>query len=120
MIGSEFIGAIKFNFDVKGNCMLNPVQENFYQFYFQLENNLDGNGDIITFWNVSGLAQPTADQIASYETAANTEEANNIVIATRKSLYGSWESQLEEINEQGIDSWKARIAKVKSDNPKPE
>ena len=82
-----------------------------------LQNNSDGNGDFIASWSYD-ISKPTDEQIASYETAANTEEANNTVIATRKNLYGSWESQLEEINEQGIDSWKARIAKVKSDNPK--
>ena len=77
----------------------------------------DGDGAYIKSWSYD-ISEPTAEQLASYETAANTEEANNIVIATRKSLYGSWESQLEEINEQGIDSWKARIAQIKSDNPK--
>jgi hypothetical protein len=40
------------------------------------------------------------------------------IIATRKSLYGSWESQLEEIYDNGIDSWKNRIAQIKIDNPK--
>ena len=78
----------------------------------------DGSEDYIKSWNVSGLNKPTDEQIASYETAGNTEEANNTVIATKKSLYGSWEKQLEEINEQGIDAWKARIAQIKSDNPK--
>lgn len=78
----------------------------------------DGSEDYIKSWNVSGLNKPTNEQIASYETASNTEEANNTVIATRKSLYGSWDKQLEEINEQGIDAWKARIAQIKSDNPK--
>jgi len=82
-----------------------------------LQNNSDGNGDFISSWDYD-IAQPTAEQLASYETAANTEEANNIIIETRKSLYGSWEKQLEEINEQGIDSWKARIAQIKSDNNK--
>ena len=77
----------------------------------------DGDGAYIKSWSYD-ISEPTAEQLASYETAANTEEANNTVIATRKSLYGSWESQLEEINEQGIDSWKARIAQIKSDNPK--
>jgi hypothetical protein len=38
--------------------------------------------------------------------------------ATRKALYGPWESQLEEIYDNGIDSWKARIAQIKTDNPK--
>jgi hypothetical protein len=28
------------------------------------------------------------------------------IIATRKSLYGAWEKQLEEIYDNGIDSWK--------------
>jgi len=87
-------------------------------FNFKLENNLDGNGDIIVFWNVSGLAQPTAEQIASYETAANEEEANNIIISTRKTAYGPWDKQLEEIYDNGIDSWKARILQIKTDNPK--
>ena len=82
-----------------------------------LQNNSDGNGDFIASWSYD-IAEPTAEQLATYETAGNTEEANNTVIATRKSLYGSWESQLEEINEQGIDSWKARIAQIKLDNPK--
>jgi len=78
----------------------------------------DGSEDYIKSWNVSGLNKPTNEQIASYETAGNTEESNQTVIATRKSLYGSWDKQLEEINEQGIDAWKARIAQIKSDNPK--
>jgi len=82
-----------------------------------LQNNSDGNGDFIASWSYN-IAQPTAEQLTTYETSANTEEANNIIIETRKSLYGSWEKQLEEINEQGIDSWKARIAQIKSDNPK--
>jgi hypothetical protein len=77
----------------------------------------DGSGDYIKSWSYD-ISEPTAEQLATYETAANTEEANNTVIATRKSLYGSWDKQLEEINEQGIDSWKARIAQIKSDNPK--
>jgi uncharacterized short protein YbdD (DUF466 family) len=37
---------------------------------------------------------------------------------TRKALYGAWESQLEEIYDNGIDSWKARIAQIKTDHPK--
>ena len=77
----------------------------------------DGSGDYIKSWSYD-IARPTNEQLENYETAGNTEEANNIIIETRKSLYGSWEKQLEEINEQGIDSWKARIAQIKSDNPK--
>ena len=79
----------------------------------------DGSGVYIKEWNLD-IAQPTDTQLASYETAATTTEANNVVIATRKAAYGSWETQLEEIYDDGIDSWKARIAQVKTDNPKSE
>ena len=78
----------------------------------------DGDGDYIKEWSVSGLAKPTAEQIASYETAGNTEEENNVVILTRKKAYGPWDKQLEEIYDNGIDSWKARILQIKTDNPK--
>jgi hypothetical protein len=77
----------------------------------------DGAGAYIKEWNLD-IAEPTDTQLASYETAATTEEANNVVISTRKAAYGSWESQLEEIYDDGIDSWKTRIAQVKTDNPK--
>jgi hypothetical protein len=77
----------------------------------------DGAGAYIKEWNLD-IAKPTDTQLASYETAATTTEANNVVISTRKAAYGSWESQLEEIYDDGIDSWKARIAQVKTDNPK--
>ena len=80
----------------------------------------DGDGVVyIKEWNLD-IAKPTDAQLASYETAATTAEANNVVIATRKAAYGSWESQLEEIYDDGIDSWKTRIAQVKTDNPKSE
>jgi len=85
---------------------------------YVIRNEGDGNGDYLHSWNVDGLAQPTAEQLASYETAGNTAEANNTIIATRKTAYGSWNKQLEEIYDNGIDSWKTRIAKVKTDNPK--
>ena len=83
-----------------------------------LQNDSDGKGDYIHTWNVSGLSKPTDEQLASYETAGNTEESNQTVIATRKNLYGTWENQLEEIYDDGIDSWKERIAQIKVDNPK--
>ena len=82
-----------------------------------LQDNSDGNGAFISSWSYD-IAQPTAEQIASYETDGNIEEANNTVIATRKNLYGTWQSQLEEIYDDGIDSWKARIQQIKTDNPK--
>jgi hypothetical protein len=83
----------------------------------RLQDDSNGVGVYIKEWNLS-IAQPTDAQLASYETTGNTEEANNVVIATRKTAYGSWDKQLEEINDNGIDAWKTRIAQVKADNPK--
>jgi exosome complex RNA-binding protein Rrp4 len=68
-------------------------------------------------WNLD-IAKPTDAQLDALETQAQTYENNQQIIATRKSLYGSWESQLEEIYDDGIDSWKARILQIKTDNPK--
>ena len=77
----------------------------------------DGNGDYIKEWNLD-IAQPTQAQLDALESQAQTYENNQQIIATRKNLYGSWESQLEEIYDNGIDSWKARILQIKTDNPK--
>ena len=82
-----------------------------------LQDDSDGKGAYIKTWNVSGLAQPTDEQIASYETAGNTEEANNVVRATRKAAYGDIGDQLDEIYKD-IDAWKVRIKAVKDANKK--
>jgi len=81
----------------------------------RLEDN--GSGAFIKKWNVSGLDKPSDSKLAEYETAANTEEANIIVRDTRKNLYGNIGDQLDEIYKD-IDAWKARIKKIKDDNPK--
>ena len=75
------------------------------------------NGTFIKNWSVSGLDKPSDSKLAEYETAANTEEANNAVRVTRKNLYGDIGDQLDEIYKD-IDAWKTRIKKIKDDNPK--
>ena len=82
-----------------------------------LQDDSNGQGAYIKEWNLD-IAQPTQEQLDALETQAQTYENNQQIIATRKSLYGSWESQLEEIYDDGIDSWKARIQQIKTDNPK--
>ena len=67
-------------------------------------------------WNLD-IAQPNAEQLSAHETAANTEEANAQVRATRKAAYGDIGEQLDEIYKD-IDSWKARIKSIKDANPK--
>jgi len=82
-----------------------------------LQDNSDGKGVFIAEWNLP-IAKPTQAQLDALEAQATTYENNEKIKATRKSLYGSWDKQLEEIYDMGIDSWKARIAQIKADNPK--
>jgi tRNA uridine 5-carbamoylmethylation protein Kti12 len=77
----------------------------------------DGSGDYIKSWNVSGLVEPTAEQLETYNSSATTEENNNIIRATRKDAYGNISDQLDEIYKD-IDAWKARIQSIKDANPK--
>jgi hypothetical protein len=77
----------------------------------------DGQGAYIKEWNLD-ISKPTIEQLDAFEAQATTYENNQRIKQTRKSLYGSWESQLEEIYDNGIDSWKNRIAQIKIDNPK--
>jgi hypothetical protein len=81
-----------------------------------LQDDSNGQGAYIAEWNLD-IAQPTDAQLASYETAANTAEANATVDATRRSQYGSWGDQLDEIYHD-IEAWKTRIQGIKDNNPK--
>ena len=54
-----------------------------------------GNGTYIHTWNVSGLAKPTAEQLATYDSAATTELNNTVIKNTRKVAYGNIGDQLD-------------------------
>ena len=82
-----------------------------------LQNNSDGNGDFIASWTYD-IAEPTAEQLASYETASNTEEALQIVLNNRAKNYPSIKDQLDKIYHSGIDEWKATIKVTKDKYPK--
>ena len=41
-----------------------------------------------------------------------------VILDLRRKAYGTWESQLEKINDDGIDSWKIDQAAVKAKFPK--
>jgi len=57
----------------------------------------DGSDDYIKTWTYDGLDKPTDSQLASYETAGNTAEANAAIDATRRTEYLSWQQQMEMI-----------------------
>ena len=48
----------------------------------------------------------------------NDDVVARVVLDLRRKAYGTWESQLEKINDDGIDSWKTNIAAVKTSLPK--
>ena len=101
---------------IKEYCKANGVSDVDFLNDVKLQDDSNGQGAYIKEWNLD-IAQPTDEQLASYETAANTAEANAQVDATRISQYGSWGDQLDEIYHD-IDAWKARIQGIKTNNPK--
>jgi hypothetical protein len=48
----------------------------------------------------------------------NDAVVDRVVLDLRRKAYGTWESQLEKINDDGIDSWKIDQAAVKTNFPK--
>ena len=101
---------------IKMYAVANGVADVDFTKDVMLQDDSDGNGAYIKEWNLD-IAQPTDAQLSAQESAANTEEANNNVRATRKAAYGDIGDQLDEIYKD-IDAWKARIQKIKTDNPK--
>ena len=85
----------------------------------------DGDEDFIASWNVNGLAEPTAEQIASYESAGNTAETLDGVLNTRATAYPELKEQLDLLyKDMAADKgdktgeWFKAVKKVKDDNPK--
>ena len=83
-----------------------------------------GESVIIKEWNLS-IAEPTADQIASYETAGNTAETLDGVLNTRASEYKKIKEQLDLLyHDMTADKgdktgeWYKHIKSVKDTNPK--
>ncbi len=101
---------------VKLYCSANGVDNIDFTTDVRLVDHSDGTGVHIEHWGLS-IPQPTDEQLATYETAANTAESNAQVDATRRQAYGSWGDQLDEIYHD-IDAWKTRIQNIKNSNPK--
>ena len=101
---------------IKMYAAANGVAEVDFMKDVMLQDDSDGNGAYIKEWNLD-IAQPTDAQLSAQESAADTEEANNEVRSTRKTLYGDIGDQLDEIYSD-IDAWKARIKSIKDNNPK--
>jgi hypothetical protein len=101
---------------IKMYAAANGVSDVDFMKDVMLQDDSDGNGAYIKEWNLD-IAQPTDAQLSAQESAADTEEANAQVRATRKAAYGDIGEQLDEIYKD-IDAWKARIKSIKDANPK--
>jgi len=101
---------------IKMYCDANGVSNVDFNKDVMLQDDSDGKGAYIKEWNLD-IAQPTDAQLSAQESAANTEEANNVVRSTRRTAYGDIGEQLDEIY-KNINSWKARIKSIKDNNPK--
>ena len=103
---------------IKEYCKENGVLNVDFLNDVKLQDDMVGgvSNPYIKEWNLD-IAQPTDAQLATYETAANTAEANAQVDAARRQAYGNIGDQLDEIYHD-VEAWKSRIAQVKADNPK--
>ena len=77
----------------------------------------DGQGDYIKEWNLE-IAQPTQAQLDALETQADDYEFNLGQIAKRKAEYGTAQSQMENIIENGLEAEQLRIQSIKDKYPK--
>ena len=107
---------------VKQYCANNGVAEVDFLKDVLLQDDSNGQGPYIKAWNVSGVAQPTDEQLNAVDSAADLEERQNAVRATRRTAYGDLGDQLDmqyHDNVNGTTTWKDHVAKVKTDNPIP-
>ena len=107
---------------VKQYCANNGVAEVDFLSDVLLQDDSNGQGPYIKEWNVSGVAQPTDEQLNAVDSAADLEERQNAVRATRRTAYGDLGSQLDMQywdNVNGTTTWKDHVAAVKTANPIP-
>ena len=107
---------------VKQYCANNGVAEVDFLTDVLLQDDSNGQGPYIKTWNVSGVAQPTDEQLNAVDSAADLEERQNAVRSTRRSAYGDLGSQLDMQywdNVNGTTTWKDHVAAVKTANPIP-
>ena len=107
---------------VKTYLANNGVNEVDFMVDVLLQDDSNGQGPYIKSWNVSGVAQPTSEQLDAVDSAADLEERQNAVRATRRNAYGNIGDQLDmqyHDSVNGTSTWKDHVAKVKTDNPIP-
>ena len=107
---------------VKQYCADNGVAEVDFMVDVLLQDDSNGQGPYIKEWNVSGVAQPTEEQLNAVDSAADLSERQNAARAARRTAYGDLGDQLDMQYHDSVDgtsTWKDHVAKVKTDNPIP-
>ena len=107
---------------VKQYCANNGVAEVDFTIDVLLQDDSNGQGPYIKTWNVSGVAQPTDEQLNAVDSAADLSERQAVARAERRSAYGDLGSQLDMQywdNVNGTTTWKDHVAAVKTANPIP-
>ena len=107
---------------VKQYCANNGVAEVDFTKDVLLQDDSNGQGPYIKKWNLSGVAQPTDEQLNAVDSAADLSERQAAVRAARRTAYGDLGDQLDmqyHDNVNGTTTWKDHVAKVKADNPIP-
>ena len=85
---------------------------NVYEAIFEL------NPSVVTIRG--DVAYDSNEQVVAYDlSAAEALVAANAYKEQRASAYPSIADQLDKIYHEGIDAWKAQIAAVKQEYPKP-
>ena len=75
-------------------------------------------GDVVE-WMDTEQTQPTEAEIQAEIARLQAEYDANEYQRQRASAYPSIPDQLDKIYHEGIDAWKAQIAAVKQEYPKP-
>jgi hypothetical protein len=69
-------------------------------------------------WNITEKPKPTDEELEALSSKAETIKNNSVVVANRQAEYGSTESQLEFLVENGVDAFIARQNEIKNKYPK--
>jgi hypothetical protein len=107
---------------IKTYCANNGVAEVDFMTDVLLQDDSNGQGPYIKEWNVSGVSQPTDEQLNAVDSAADLSERQDAARAARRNAYGDWNSQLDmqyHDNVNGTTTWKDHVAAVKTANPIP-
>ena len=107
---------------VKTYCANNGVASVDFSTDVLLQDDSNGQGPYIKTWNVSGVAQPTDEQLNAVDSAADLSERQTAARSARRTAYGDLGSQLDMQywdNVNGTTTWKDHVAAVKTANPIP-